>query len=121
MSKPTTSMTFDNFQEFMFNIPIVFSISKTIRQRVMIGKVIMSIQASEYACSNPRETGCREYHSWEIGYPEEVIPELIPYADSDDYTQTVYGYVPTQIILNIIDRLGGISLVPNPTQNEETK
>ena len=97
-------MTHAEFQSFMRSLPS----NETNRQRVQIGEIHLSIQAHKFAYCSPRENGMQEYYEWEIGYPSEPIPELIPYAESDDYTNTVYGYVPTSVILEIITRLGEI-------------
>lgn len=51
-----------------------------------------------------------KYDAMEIGFPSEVVPEIISYAeDEENPTDTVYGYVPTEIIQSIIDKHGGIN------------
>ena len=110
-------MTYDEFQEFMYNLPKKGG-SHT-RQRVQIGEINLSIQADKFKYCSPRENGLSEYEDWEIGYPSEPIPELIQFAESDQYTDTVYGYVPTWVILKIITRLGGIKEYQKRT--EETQ
>ena len=109
-------MTYDEFQEFMYNLPKKEG-SHT-RQRVQIGEINLSIQADKFKYCSPRENGLREYEDWEIGYPSEPIPELIEFAESDQYTDTVYGYVPTWVILKIITRLGGIKEYKLTTANQ---
>jgi len=108
------------FQEFMYNLPRS-EYSQNLRKSVMIGNIRVSIQGSKNNYSDPRENGMRDYSQWEIGFPSEVIPEFIPYVDgwyeNPDYTNQVYGWVPTQIILNVITRLGGIK----EYQKEETQ
>lgn len=100
-------MTYDEFQEFMYNLPKKEGSHMT-RERVQIGEINLSIQADKLKYCAPRENGLSEYEAWEIGYPSEPIPELISFSESDQYTDTVYGYVPTWVILKIITRLGGI-------------
>jgi hypothetical protein len=114
-------MTYDEFQKFMFNLPKAGGSqggSHMPRQRVQIGEINLSIQADKFKYCSPRENGLSEYEDWEIGYPSEPIPELIEFAESDQYTDTVYGYVPTSVILEIITRLGGIKEYQLTTANQ---
>jgi len=49
------------------------------------------------------------YHKVEIGYPSDVVPELMEYAENPaDPTGTIYGYVPIQIVEDIAFTHGGI-------------
>ncbi len=50
------------------------------------------------------------YVEVELGYPSEVEEDLLPYAeDESDPTNTVYGYVPVEIVDSMIQRHGGIN------------
>lgn len=50
------------------------------------------------------------YVEVELGYPSEVEEDLLPYAeDESDPTNTVYGYVPIEIVDSMIQRHGGIN------------
>jgi hypothetical protein len=51
------------------------------------------------------------YDSMEVGFPSEEEPLINQYAeDSNDYTGTVYGYVPIEIIQEVITKHGGIDI-----------
>ena len=70
---------------------------------------IMSVQASSYAYCSPRVDNAARYHEVEVGYPSEVEPLLIPYAENPSKpTETVYGYVPVNTIYLIITKHGGM-------------
>ena len=69
----------------------------------------MSVQASAYTYCSPRVTGLGFYDAYEVGYPSEAEPLLMPYAETPDApTGTVYGYVPVQVIVDITAKHGGI-------------
>jgi|SaaInlStandDraft_1057018.scaffolds.fasta_scaffold18110_5 hypothetical protein len=68
----------------------------------------MSVQGSEFNYSHPREMTDR-YEEMEIGFPTMEEPLLMEYAeDKDQPTQTVYGYVPADVIAKVIEKHGGI-------------
>ena len=79
-----------------------------------------SIQASRYSYCTPRETNHKAgYSSFEIGFPnmEDVI--LIPYAENkDDLMGTVYGYVPVEVIEQLIELHGGFKNIQHTTDSE---
>jgi|TARA_R110001583_G_scaffold21333_5_gene81044 hypothetical protein len=67
----------------------------------------VSIQASETNYCSPRNNS-GPYIMVELGYPSEKDPIILPYAeDSGDPTGTVYGYVPSAIVLECLDSHGG--------------
>ena len=70
----------------------------------------VSVQASEFHYCSPRLNGLQDYKSVELGFPS-IEDELInEYADGDDdYTDTVYGYVPIEIVEKLIEKHGGIA------------
>ena len=71
----------------------------------------ISIQASSNHYCSPREDGLTEYSEVELGFPN-IEDELInDYAEDDDYTQTVYGYVPVDVVDALIKKHGGITRV----------
>tara|TARA_Y100001970_G_scaffold23041_1_gene26916 strand:- start:4878 stop:5192 length:315 start_codon:yes stop_codon:yes gene_type:complete len=67
----------------------------------------MSVQASRYNYCSPRNnTG--PWYSVEVGYPSHLDVLLRPYAEEPDRpTDTVYGYVPSEIILAVVEAHGG--------------
>lgn len=69
----------------------------------------MSVQASKYHYSLPRETDAFPYSSVEIGFPSRRIPEANEYAEEPKrHTKTVFGFVPVKIVNEIIRKHGGI-------------
>lgn len=67
----------------------------------------LSVQASEFHYSSPREN-VLDYDAVEVGYPSEAVPELMEYAeDAERPTHTVYGWVPVSVVNSIIDAHGG--------------
>jgi hypothetical protein len=69
----------------------------------------MSVQASEGHYCSPRSNECA-YTEVEVGYPSEVEPLLTPYAEGDDLTNTIYGYVPVEVVEAVIAKHGGMYL-----------
>ena len=69
----------------------------------------MSVQANNTAYCKPREMGQQKYSLVEVGFPSAMEPMLMPWAESpDDPTGTVYGYVPVDIVTNVIIKHGGM-------------
>ena len=70
----------------------------------------LSVQASEYNYCTPRETGAEQYTHVEVGYPSCVPNDnMMEYCeDRTDPTDTVYAYVPVEIVLEFINEHGGI-------------
>jgi hypothetical protein len=70
----------------------------------------MSVQASQYGYCSPREDRGPWYKA-EVGFPSAKEESLMEYCeDSEKPTETVYGYVPVEIIEKIVDSHGGIAL-----------
>lgn len=73
-----------------------------------IGDITMSIQASEAHYCEPRDNK-GPWVQFEIGFPSRNIPALRMYAeDKNNSTGTVYGWVPANIINQIIADNGGV-------------
>lgn len=69
----------------------------------------MSVQASDIHYCEPRESFLKHYDSVEIGFPSEEESLLLDYAeDPDALTDTVYGYVPTELVDKVLEKHGGI-------------
>lgn len=69
----------------------------------------MSVQASAGHYCEPRITGLGFYNSYEIGFASSEEPLLCPYAeDPDNPTGTVYGWVPVEVVAQVIAKHGGI-------------
>lgn len=70
----------------------------------------MSVQASEFHYSTPRYDNLDFYSAFEIGYPSEIEHSIINYAEDKEHPiNTVYSWVPYEIIDIIIDKHGGIN------------
>lgn len=78
--------------------------------REFIGKDGYSVsgQASEFHYCSPRLNGLQDYKSVELGFPSMEDELINEYAESMDYTETVYGYVPIEIVEKLIEKHGGI-------------
>ena len=72
-----------------------------------------SVQASKGHYCAPRrmiEDENETYYEAEIGYPSEVEPLIMEFAEEPVYTNTVYPYVPTSIIEQVLEKHGGIDV-----------
>lgn len=69
----------------------------------------MSVQAGDGLYSAPRENlESGEYTACEVGFPNRKEELLMPYAeDLKTPTESVYGYVPVEVIEQIIEKHGG--------------
>ena len=67
----------------------------------------MSVQASSKHYSHPREDGLKVYTHYEVGFPSEQPTYFADYADQPDYTNTVYPWVPVELIVAEINYHGG--------------
>lgn len=69
---------------------------------------IMSVQGSVFAYCSPRNNE-GPYTHVEVGYPSHAEPMLKPFAeDPDNLIHTVYGYVPVNLVLEVINNHGGV-------------
>ena len=70
----------------------------------------MSVQGSYGHYCSPRENDSW-YNSMEVGYPSSKEESIMEYAESkEDPTESVYGWVPCEVIQKIIDNHGGINI-----------
>jgi hypothetical protein len=69
----------------------------------------ISVQGgTEFHYCRPREL-CNEYQELELGFPSEADNLISSYAENKDYpTHTVYGYVPIEVVEELIFKHGGI-------------
>lgn len=68
----------------------------------------VSIQAGEHLYSRPRSNH-GPWEAFELGYPSAADDLLSRYAeDSSRPTDTVYGYVPADVVGRLIEKHGGI-------------
>jgi len=69
----------------------------------------MSVQASKYNYCEPRIDNAKVYTQVEVGFPSDYEPLLVPWVeDPEAYTNTVYGFVPVQVIVDVCAKHGGI-------------
>jgi hypothetical protein len=69
-----------------------------------------SVQGGDGHYCSPRKNE-KEFMAMEIGFPSEVEELILEFAeDRDNPTDTVYGYVDTDIIQQVIDKHGGINV-----------
>lgn len=83
-----------------------------IRPRIICNdEFSISVQASEFHYCTPRITSNTiDYEEVEAGYATSEEKDLEPYMESPNYyTNAVYGYVPVNIINDIITKHGGIN------------
>jgi len=69
----------------------------------------MSVQASRFHYCSPRESHGGWYEV-EVGFPSAKVEAFMPYIDGSDVdpTETVYGYVPLEIVAQAVIDHGGI-------------
>ena len=71
----------------------------------------MSVQGNKGSYCTPRKT-LDLYLSMEIGFPSEKENLIIDFAEiKEQPTESVYGYVPCEIIQEVINKHGGIDLI----------
>ena len=69
----------------------------------------VSVQGHYGAYSSPRDDFADRYSSVELGYPSTHEPLLDKYQDGiGDPTDAVYGYVPIELVEQIIAKHGGL-------------
>lgn len=69
----------------------------------------VSIQHSDGHYCRPRCSGAGYYESVELGYPSKRVKEWIDWAEDPKHPKnTVYGYVPLDIVEQVIAKHGGI-------------
>ena len=69
----------------------------------------MSVQAHAGAYCIPKMTGAPVYREVEVGFPSIEEPMLTKWAEEAHRpTDTVYGYVPVQVVTNVIAKHGGM-------------
>ena len=71
----------------------------------------VSIQVGQFLYCSPRKDfeDARNYHQMELGFPNQSEELLLEYAeDSENPTESVYGYVPVEVINKVIAKHGGL-------------
>lgn len=69
----------------------------------------MSVQTGKAIYCSPRDSR-GPWHKVEVGFPSERVEELMEYAeDPTKPVETVYGYVPLEVVVKVVDAHGGIA------------
>jgi len=69
----------------------------------------ISVQAGEHAYCGPRRNDADYYYLLECGFPSEVPDLIMSYAETpSEPLQTVFGYVPVDLVQELLDSHGGI-------------
>jgi hypothetical protein len=69
----------------------------------------ISVQASWGHYCSPRFDDVNEYKTVELGFPNMKDVLIMAYAEEPDYpTETVYAYVPVELVNELIEKHGGI-------------
>ena len=67
----------------------------------------LSVQATRGAYCSPR-TNVGPWHAVEVGYPSSIPEFIMEFAENkEDPTDTVYGYVPIELVEKLIEFHGG--------------
>jgi hypothetical protein len=87
------------------------------RRRFVCGNGLsFLLRAGKYLFSKPQsETG--PWESVEVAYTSRPVPELFPYEQTPrqrNSRESVYQYVPVEVVDDIIEKNGGISPTGNP-------
>ena len=69
----------------------------------------MSVQAHNGAYCSPARDYADPYTSVEVGFPSKEEPLLMDYCEEpENPTETVYAWVPVQVVTNVIAKHGGM-------------
>ena len=68
----------------------------------------ISVQASEYMYCEPRINKGWPYSEVELGFPSKNDDLIDDYAEEPGTIETVYPYVPIEIVNQLIEKHGGI-------------
>lgn len=79
----------------------------------------VSVQASEFHYCSPRINGAEKYESVELGFPSAEDSLITDYAEEYDRpTDTVYGFVPVDVVCELVEKHGGIMYINQLTKVE---
>lgn len=76
------------------------------------------VQANRFAYCSPRDN-YGPYTEVEVGFTSEVPEDLWEYAEDPEYpTETVYSYVPIELVETLIEHHGGLANKEEGTYND---
>ena len=68
----------------------------------------LSVQAHDGAYCVPRDGQAQSWELVEVGFPSEKPEGIMQYCESpENPTETVYGYVPVELVEELIEHHGG--------------
>ena len=59
------------------------------------------------------------YKTVELGYPSEADELINEFGEGDDYTKTLYGDVPVEVVEQLIEKHGGFLKARKPERPEQ--
>lgn len=68
----------------------------------------ISVQASSCHYCIPRVSNSPSYEAVELGFPSEADSIISDYAEESDLLNSVYGYVPVDVVDSLLEKHGGI-------------
>jgi len=95
----------------MNNVSEFFAAAGNDRNRLVVcaDGFSMSVQANRSAYCTPRTSNAERYTHVEIGFPSEKEDLIMDWCDEpQNPTETVYGYVPVQVVTTVLAKHGGI-------------
>lgn len=95
----------DNFKERMVYGKLI---AENTRRLFCKDGFSISVQASEFHYCEPRKDKAWPYDSVELRFPSELDDLIEEFAEEVDTTDTVYSYVPIEIVNKLIEKHGGI-------------
>lgn len=70
----------------------------------------LSVQASNTHYCTPRD-GVGPWVAVEVGFPSQPVAELLEYAEEPERpTDTVYGWVPVEVVEAVVNAHGGLAV-----------
>lgn len=108
-------MTTDELMTILAGPPMMKQVTAfgefpVIRDRVKCADgFAVSVQASEYHYIDAYDLrdNLGGYNKFELGYPSEPEPLIAKYAETPDTHETGYGFVPFDIVRQVIEKHGG--------------
>jgi hypothetical protein len=88
-----------------------YAVSKIFPPMTCADGFSMSVQGHAGTYSRPRDDFAKHYSAVEVGFPsarEELLMPFIDGGEDTDPTETVYGYVPLDIIEQVVAKHGGL-------------
>lgn len=104
----TKIVTYDWLQEFLSSAKVVRGFRKPLPRVQCVDGFTVSIQVGHALYSSPR-SDIGPWVAVELGFPTMEESMLMEYAEnSDDPTETVYGYVPVDVVIDVLNKHGGV-------------